>query len=244
MGGAGKTTAAVNLAGAWGANGRRVLFIDLDPAGSATDWLGGVADPGLAELLTGERRLSDLIVASSVAGVSLVPASPVLAGADRLLAGEVGVERVLANAIDTLDPAPDVVVIDTPPSLGTLTVGALVASPNVLVPVQARALSLAGLAALSRTIGRVAERLEPSCRIVGIVPGEVNRTRLSAEVVDTLGEHFGPLVLPGIPSSTRLAEAPGHREWIGTYDPSGTAAEAFITLADTVWHLLDYREAG
>jgi chromosome partitioning protein len=239
-GGAGKTTAAVNLAGAWGAAGKRVLVIDLDPAGSATDWLGGTPSPGLAELLTGERgTLGELVVPTSVPGVSLVPASPILAAADKLLAGEVGVERVLAQSLDTLIPAPDVVVIDTPPALGIVTVSALVAAPAVLVPVQARAMSLAGLASLSRTVERVAERLEPACRIVGIVAGETNRTRLSGEVVRTLTEHFGELVLtPGVPSSTRLAEAPSHHQWIGTYDPGGAAAAAFAVLSGAVWDRL------
>jgi chromosome partitioning protein len=120
-----------------------------------------------------------------------------------------------------------------------LTISALVAAPAVLVPVQLRALSLSGLAALTRTMERVAERLEPACRLVGILPGEVNRTRLAAEVVASLREHFGPLVLEAsISASVRLAEAPSHRQWIGAYEPAGRTAAEFRALAGELWERL------
>jgi chromosome partitioning protein len=240
-GGVGKTTTAVNLGAALAEAGRRVVLIDLDPAASATDWLGARPGPGLAEVLTDDgRQLAELLTPTALEGLELVPASPTLVGADRALAGEPGAETILARAVDRLSPGPDLVLIDTPPTLGILTISALVGAPAVLVPVQARALSLAGLAALTRTVERVAERLEPSCRLVGILPGELNRTRLAAEVVGSLRQHFGPLVLEAsISASVRLAEAPSHRQWIGVYDPTGRTAAEFRALAAELWQRLN-----
>src|SRR5690554_1773526 len=134
-GGSGKTTAAVNLAAALGELGRSVLLIDLDPQGSATAWLAGTPGRGLETVFTDNGNVRDLATPTETPGVSIVPASPFLVGLDRALAGEPGAEAILRRALSGLRGF-DLVLIDTPPTLGILAVSALVAADRVLVPVE------------------------------------------------------------------------------------------------------------
>ena len=164
-GGSGKTTTAVNLAAALGESGRRVLVVDLDPQANASSWLGVTPEPderGLLAVLTEGRALVDLVRETIAPGVDLVPASSWLVGADRALAGEPGAETILRRSLDRL-PADrwDVAFLDYPPGLGLLAVSALTAATDLLVPVEASTLALAGLASLLDTVARVQDRLNP-----------------------------------------------------------------------------------
>lgn len=234
-GGSGKTTSAVNLAAALGELGESVLLLDLDPQASASAWLG-VPDGGrgLLEVLTDNRSLVDLVVETGAAGVDLVPASSWLVGADRALAGEPGAEAVLRRAVSRLPRSRwTYLLVDCPPSLGLLAVSALVACREVLVPVEARVMALAGLAGLVQTVERVRDRLNPELELAGIVACRVDaRTRLSGEVVDRLRQRFGPLVFRStVRESVRLAEAPSFHKPVTLYDPKGSGSADYRAVA-------------
>lgn len=234
-GGAGKTTTAVCVAACLSELGKRVLVLDLDPQASASAWLGVTdAGRGLLEVFTNNGNLADLVHATPVSGVDVVPSSTWLASVDKALAGEVGAEGILRKALQRL-PADrwDFLLVDCPPSLGLLTVSALAACHEVLVPCAAHFLALAGLAALTQTVETVRERLNPELHVSAIVACRVNaRTRLSSEVVDSLRKTFGPLVLKAVVrESTRLAEAPSYAQPITAYDPHGHGAEDYRAVA-------------
>lgn len=237
-GGSGKTTTAVNLAGALAEAGQRVLLIDVDAQASASSWLGiGDGGRGLMEVFTDNGNLSDLVVDTAVAGVSCVPASSWLVGVERALAGEVGAELILRRALAALPPRRwDVVLVDCPPSLGLLSVSALTAVDELLIPIEAHVMALAGLAQLLRTVEVVRDRLNPSLRVTGIVACRVDgRTRHSAEVLQQLRERFGNLVYNTyIRANVRLAEAPSFHQPITLYEPRSAGAEDYRSLAAEV----------
>lgn len=234
-GGSGKTTTAVNLAATLAEAGKRVLVIDLDPQASASSWLGSTSPGrGLFEVFTGEGGLADLIQDSTAPGVQLVPASPWMVGVDRALAGEVGAELIFRKSLRALPQDRwDLVLLDCAPSLGLLAVSALAACQAVLVPVEARVMALAGLAALVQTLDRVRERLNPGLEMAGIVPCRVDsRTRLSTDVVASLRERFGDQVFQtAIRENVRLAEAPSFHKPITLYDPKSVGAADYRALA-------------
>lgn len=232
-GGSGKTTSAVNLAAAAGEASRRTLVIDLDPQASASTWLGITSEErGLLDVFTEGRALGDLIQQTATPGVDLVPASPWLVGIERALAGEVGAELLLRRAVAALPSRWELVLIDCPPSLGFLAVAALVACPEVLVPVEAHVMALSGLAALLGTVERVRERLHPELRLAAILPCRVTRTNLARDVVARLRDRFGDLVLHTvIRENVRLAEAPSFGQPITLYAPGSPGAEDYRAAA-------------
>lgn len=234
-GGSGKTTTAVNLAAALGELGKRVLVIDLDPQASASAWLG-VTDEGrgLLDVFTNNGNVADLVRQSpTAAGVDVVPASSWLATAERALAGEVGAELVFQKALRRLPERWDFVFVDCAPALGLLTVSALAAVREVLVPVEAHVLALAGVAALVRTVDVVRERLNPALMLSAILACRVNtRTRLAEEVLEALRAQFGKVVLRAVVrENVRLAEAPSHAKPVTVYDPRGHGAEDYRAVA-------------
>jgi chromosome partitioning protein len=233
-GGSGKTTTAVNLAAALGEKGKRVLVVDLDAQASASMWLG-VKDGGrgLFELFQGNGSLADLVNDTDVPGVELVPSSRWLVGVEKALAGEVGAETILRRAFEKLPPRWDYVFVDCPPSLGLLAVSALVACREVLVPVEAHVMALSGLAALLETVETVRDRLNPELEVSAILACRVNsRTRLSREVVDSLREKFGKLVLRTVVrENVRIAEAPSFHKPVTLYDPRSYGAEDYRAVA-------------
>ncbi len=233
-GGSGKTTSAVNLASALGEMGRRVLVIDLDPQASASVWFG-VREEGreLLEVFTGERNLGEIIRETEVQGVELVAASPWLVGLERALSGEVGIEVLLREAIRGLpDGRWDYLLMDCPPSLGLLSVSALVAAEEVLVPVEASTMALQGLAALMKTIGGVKARLHPELKILGLVLCRVDRTRIAKAVEGSLRGKFGELLFStSIPENVKVREAWGHSKPVTTYAPRSKAALAYRAIA-------------
>ena len=225
----------MSLAAAFGAAGRRALVVDLDPQGSASAWLRAPTDgPGLFEVFTEGAQLVEAIRKTGAGGVSIVPASPKLAGIEKALSDEVGPERIFAEAIAALPKdAADVVLIDSPPSLGLLSVSALVAARFVVVPTEATPLALGGVADLLKTVESVRRRLNRSLEVAGVLVCRADHRRnLTAESIGLLREHHGALVLRAVVrESVRVAEAPSHGLTLEEYDPHGDAAEDYRAAA-------------
>lgn len=237
-GGVGKTTSVVNLAAALAEQGRRVLVIDLDPQGNASTALGVEHRSGVVgsyELLIGNADLQQAIVkCPDLPGVTAIPATIDLAGAEIELVSVVAREYRLQRALSSLDgDAPDVVLIDCPPSLGLLTLNALVAADEILIPIQCEYYALEGLGQLLTTIELVREHLNPKVEVSAILLTMADaRTRLSAQVAEEVRAHFGRAVLDTvIPRAVRLSEAPSHGQTVLTYDPASVSAEAYRQAA-------------
>jgi chromosome partitioning protein len=237
-GGSGKTTTSVNLAAALGEQQRRVLLLDLDPQHSATAWLG-LKNPGkgLYDLFTNQTSLADLVQETAAPGVSLAPSSAWLVGVERFLAGEVGAEHLLRRQVAALPGGRwDYLLIDCPPTLGILTVNALAAVHELLVPVEAHVMALAGLAQLLHTVEIVTDRLNPDLKVTGILACRMDaRTRHAREVVEQLRERSGSLVYQTvIRENIRLAECPSFAQPITQYDPKSTGAADYRRLAQEI----------
>jgi chromosome partitioning protein len=234
-GGVGKTTTAVNLS-AYLALGLRVLLIDLDPQANATSSLG--IDPSGVELSTydaliGQAQLSQTIVSSGRTQLDLVPASRALAGAQVELVELPEREHRLRTALSQVRSDYDVVLIDCPPSLGILTLNALVATDLLLAPVQCEYLALEGVAQLMETIDLVRATLNPRLELLGMLMTMYDpRTRLSTQVVDEVRRHFPQHTFDTvIPRSVRLSEAPSYGKPVLEYEPTSRGAGAYADLA-------------
>jgi chromosome partitioning protein len=236
----GKTTTAINLATALAAVGEQVLLIDLDPQGNASTSLGipkSERSPGSYEFLLGLSTLGDSVRASQIPGLSVMPASVSLAGAEIELIDMERREHRLADALDAdgndARARWQTILVDCPPSLGLVTLNALVAVDAVLVPLQAEFLALEGIGALSNTVARVKQRLNPKLHITGVVLTMVDRRMtLSQQVEADVRGHFGELVFgTTIPRNVRIAEAPSHGLPVLIYDNACAGAQAYILLA-------------
>ena len=236
-GGAGKTTTTVNLAAALGELRRRVLVLDLDPQGNASAWLGvHDAGPGLLEALVAEDdgSLVELVRPSSAAGVDLIPSSAQLARAERHLGTALGGEKVLLSLIRALDPTRwDYLLIDCPPALGQLTINALAAAGEILVPVEASMMAVAGLMGLVKTVRRARQYLNTDLVICGIFACRVDtRTLLARDVIAALHERFPEIALATtIRETVRLREAWGQALPINRYAPASSATKDYRELA-------------
>ncbi len=235
-GGVAKTTTTLNLAVAFKEQGFRVLVIDLDPQGNLTMSQGMNPDAierSMFDVLVHRLPISEVI---HTAEVDVAVASIDLAGAELALSSMIGRERALEKALVEVREAYDFIMVDTPPSLGLLTINAFVAATGVIVPVQCEYLSLRGLVQLENTLAMVRENLNPEVKIEGILPTMFDRRTLhSREAVEILEENFGDLVFKTrIRKTIRYAEAPVKGSSVLKYDPTGTAAEAYRDLAKEV----------
>ena len=238
-GGVAKTTTTVNLAAALAVRGHPVLVVDVDPQSNATTGLGidhRTVEPSTYELMLGEASLDEVTRATAIANLYCAPASLDLAGAEIELVSEMSRERKLADALDGSKGGFELVFIDCPPSLGLLTVNALAASEDLIVPVQCEYYALEGLGQMLQTAERVRRALNPDLRIAGFLMTMYDaRTKLAGQVTDEVRSHFGNLVYETIiPRSVRLSEAPSFGEPIVTLDPSARGAIAYRLLAAEV----------
>jgi chromosome partitioning protein len=235
-GGVAKTTTTLNLGVAFAEHGHRVLLIDLDPQGNLTMSQGlnpDSIDQSMFDVLVHRLPLEQVIVKREV---DLAVSSIDLAGADMALSSQIGRERALEKALAPIRDRYDFILIDTPPSLGLLTINAFVAGTGVIVPVQTEYLSLRGLVQLENTLAMVRENLNPSVEIVGIVPTMYDRRLThSREADEILRENFGELVYnTRIRKTVRFAEAPVKGTSVLAYDPDGEAAMMYRDLAREV----------
>ena len=235
-GGVGKTTTVVNVGTYLALAGQRVLIVDVDPQGNATSGLGvdrAGFDLTLYEALTGAAELRDVIVATKIANLFIVPSSVGLAGAEMELAPTDQRERRLARLLAEVAPDYDYLLLDCPPSVGLLTVNALTAADAVLIPIQCEYYALEGLTQLIATVNLVRDNLNPDLEIKGVVLTMFDgRTNLSADVAAEVRRHLGAAVFDTIvPRSIRLSEAPSFGLPIALHRPDSKGAEAYAALA-------------
>ncbi|MFD5516810.1 ParA family protein [Streptomyces sp. NPDC127066] len=236
-GGVGKTTTTVNLAASLALHGARVLVIDLDPQGNASTALGidHHADvPSIYDVLIDSKPLSEVVQpVPDVEGLFCAPATIDLAGAEIELVSLVARESRLERAILAYEQPLDYILIDCPPSLGLLTVNALVAGAEVLIPIQCEYYALEGLGQLLRNVDLVRGHLNPDLHVSTILLTMYDgRTRLASQVAEEVRSHFGKEVLrTSIPRSVRISEAPSYGQTVLTYDPGSSGALSYLEAA-------------
>lgn len=238
-GGVGKSTTAINLSAALGEMGKQVLLIDLDPQGNSSSGLGvekNRVSRCIYDALLNDIPLTNIIIPDVSKGLDVVPATINLAGAEVELVSEMARENRLKDAIGPMRGRYDYVFIDCPPSLGLLTINALVAADKLLIPIQCEFYALEGVTKLLDSMKRVKSRLNPSLDIYGVLlTMSDNRTTLSRQVSDEVRRFFGKIVFEtSIPRTVKLSEAPSFGQPITQYDPTGKGAQSYIDLAKEV----------
>lgn len=238
-GGVGKSTTAVNLSAALGSMGKEVLLVDLDPQGNATSGYGidkRALDGCVYDVLLGEAPAEDVILSCVAEGVDILPSTINLAGAEVELVNEMARENRLKSALGGLRGRYDYILIDCPPSLGLLTINALVAAYKLLVPIQCEFYALEGVTKLLDSMKRVKNMLNPSLDIFGIVLTMYDsRTNLANQVVNEVRSFFGDAVFETlIPRTVKLSEAPSYGQSILEYAPDNKGALAYNDLAKEV----------
>ena len=238
-GGVAKTTTSVNLGAGLALRGHRILIVDVDPQANATTGVGidhRTAELSTYDLLIGSAPLAEVARPTAIEGLHCAPASLDLAGAEIELAGAMAREHKLAEALAGASEQYEMVLLDCPPSLGLLTLNALAAAQDLIVPVQCEYYALEGLGQLLATAERVRRSLNPDLRIAGFLMTMYDaRTKLSAQVAEEVRSHFGRAVFETvIPRSVRLSEAPSFGEPVVTLDPSSRGAISYRLLAAEV----------
>jgi chromosome partitioning protein len=237
-GGVGKTTTAVNVAACIAEAGYETLLVDVDPQANATVGLGLPRNqrPGLYEVLTGASSAQQALCDTAIGGLRLLPAGPGLAGANVELPRLEGFEQRLRESLAPLLERFRYILLDCPPSLGPLTVSALVAANRVIVPVQTEYFALEGLAGMLETLSLIQRELNPRLTVAGmLLTMHDSRTRLGREVEREVREHFPDLVFETvIPRNVRVGEAPSYGLPVTHHDPHSAGAEAYFELAKEV----------
>jgi chromosome partitioning protein len=237
-GGVGKTTTAVNVAACIAEAGYATLLVDVDPQANATVGLGTARSraPGLYEVLAGEAEVQEALAPTPVKGLSLIPAGAGLAGANVELPRIEGFEQRLKDALEPIRGDFEYILLDCPPSLGPLTVCALVAADRVIVPVQTEYFALEGLAGLLETLALIRQELNPRLTVAGmLLTMHDARTRLGQDVEREVRAHFPDLVFDTvIPRNVRVGEAPSYGLPVTHHDPHSAGAEAYFELAKEV----------
>jgi len=240
-GGVGKTTTAVNLAASIANAGRRVLLVDMDPQANATSGLGfprGTVQEGIYEAIANDRPIRELVQLTEIPTLWLVPSTRDLSGAEVELVTVERRERRLVDALQPIRDQFDYVIIDCPPSLGLLTLNALVAATAVVIPMQCEYYALEGLSQLTETIHQVKAVFNPPLEIEGILLTMVDpRMNLTQQVADEVRAHFeGKVYRTTIPRNVRLSEAPSHGKPILLYDSRSTGSMSYQALAEELLH--------
>lgn len=236
-GGVGKTTTSINLAASIASRGYRVLLVDFDPQGNASSGVGYPRDKvelTIYDALVGEVSMEDVIRPTDITTLFVAPATTDLVGAEIELIGAEQRERFLANALAPIASSYDYIVIDCPPSLGMLTLNALVAADGIVVPMQAEYFALEGLSALTSTIEKVQAAYNPHLTIDGVLFTMFDgRMNLANQVKAEVAKHFGDKVLDTtVPRNVRLSEAPSHGKPVLLYDLRCPGTKSYLAVAD------------
>ncbi|MGI6450812.1 MAG: ParA family protein [Desulfitobacteriia bacterium] len=238
-GGVAKTTTAVNLSSCLVEKGKKVLLVDLDPQGNATSG-SGIHKHRLArciyDVIINEEDINNIIADTELRNFKVAPARIELAGAEIELVAQINREGKLANALNEIKDDYDFIIIDCPPSLGLLTLNAMCAATDILIPIQCEYYALEGLSLLMNTLEKVKKSINRDLKIIGVLLTMFDaRTNLSIQVVDEVKNYFRDKVFRTIiPRNVRLSEAPSHGQPISLYDSKSRGAEVYRDLAEEV----------
>ena len=238
-GGVGKTTTAVNLSAFFALDGKRTLLVDIDPQGNATSGAGidkNTIEHTIYPVLLGNLSLQDIIKTTEIDNLFVVPSNLNLTGAEVELVGAIGREFKLKNVLESTRDSYDLIIIDSPPSLGLLTVNALTVCDSVIIPIQCEYYALEGLGQLTKTLDLVRRNLNPSLQIEGVILTMADyRTKLTSAVINEARNYFKDKVYQTvIPRNIKLTEAPSFGKPIALYDKASIGAQMYQQLANEI----------
>ncbi|MBQ8808607.1 MAG: ParA family protein [Clostridia bacterium] len=248
-GGVGKTTTSVNLAACLAKLGKKVLLVDIDPQGNSTGGLGidkRRCEKTVYDCLINEESMENALISTQYENLDVCPSNLDLSGAEIELISVMGRENRLKESLKSVRDVYDYILIDTPPSLGLITINTLTAADSVLIPIQCEFYALEGVSQLVETIKRIKKALNPSLFIQGIVMTMYDaRTNLAVQVVDEVKRFFPDKVYKTIiPRNVRISEAPGFGRPVIYYDAASKGAEAYMELADEVIETVETEQEG